>query len=110
MPRQHTLSKSLLESITEHIVSAAKPRRIILFGSAAENRMGPDSDIDLLIVMPNGTHRRKTAKAIYRRLSGMDFSKDIVVVTESDVESHKDNPSMVIHPALRYGKEIYRAA
>jgi predicted nucleotidyltransferase len=103
-------SKSLLDSITERIVSAASPKRIILFGSAAEERMGRDSDIDLLVVMPDGTHRRNTAKAIYRRLSGMGFSKDIVVVTESDVESHKDNPSMVIHPAIKNGRELYHAA
>ena len=110
MQHQKTPNKSLLDSITERIVSAAGPKRIILFGSAAEERMGRDSDIDLLIVMPDGTHRRNTAKAIYRKLSGMGFSKDIVVVTESDVEDHKNNPSMVIHPAIRNGRELYHAA
>lgn len=106
---QQAPSKNLLDSITERIVSAANPKRIILFGSAAEERMGRDSDIDLLIIMPNGTHRRNTAKTIYRHLSGMGFSKDIIVVTEGDVENHKNNPSMVIHPAIKNGKELYHA-
>ena len=110
MSHRNAPSKSLLATITERIVSAASPTRIILFGSAAEKRMGRDSDIDLLVIMPDGTHRRNTAKKIYRQLSGMGFSKDIVVVTESDVESYKDNPSMVIHPAITKGKELYHAA
>jgi len=110
MQNQPAPNKSLLDSITERIVSAASPVRIILFGSAAEERMGRDSDIDLLIVMPDGTHRRNTAKNIYRKLAGMGFSKDIVVVTESDVETHRNNPAMVIHPAIKNGKELYHAA
>ena len=102
--------QGLLDRITEKIIEAARPRRIVLFGSAAEERMGPDSDIDLLVVMPDGVHRRDTARAIYRKLSGMGFSKDIVVVTESDIQNYKDNPSLVIFPALKRGKELYHAA
>lgn len=101
--------KSLLDEITARIIGVAQPNRIILFGSAAEGRMGPDSDIDLLVVMPDGIHRRNTAKAIFKKLAGMGFSKDIVVVTESDVINNRDNPSLVIYPALKNGKELYHA-
>ena len=102
--------KTLLDVIIERIVSTAQPKRIILFGSAAEGRMGPDSDIDLLVIMPDGVHRRNTAKTIYKKLSGMGFSKDIVVVTESDILKNRDNPSLVIHPALKNGKELYHVS
>jgi len=40
----------------------------------------------------------------------MGFAKDVVVATESDVRQFGQNPSLVICPALIYGKEIYRAA
>jgi predicted nucleotidyltransferase len=101
--------KTLLNAITERIVATVQPRRIVLFGSAAEGRMGPDNDIDLLIIMPDGVHRRNTARVIYRKLSGMGFSKDIIVVTENDILKNRDNPSLVIHPALKHGKELYHA-
>lgn len=101
--------KTLLDKITERIVATSKPRSIVLFGSAAEGRMGPDSDIDLLVIMPDGIHRRNTAKRIYKKLSGMGFSKDIIVVTESDIRKNRNNPSLVIHPALKHGKELYHA-
>ncbi len=107
---QSTPDKELLDAITERIVSVANPVKIILFGSAAEERMGRDSDIDLLVVVPDNIHRRNTAKSIYRKLSGMGFSKDIVVVTEGDLEQYKGNPGMVIHPALKHGRELYNVA
>ncbi|UCF14764.1 MAG: hypothetical protein JSW59_15230, partial [Phycisphaerales bacterium] len=70
----------------------------------------PHSDLDFLIVMPDGIHRRQTARRIFRRLSGMGFAKDVIVVTEEDVRRFKDNPSLIVMPALQEGKELYRAA
>lgn len=60
--------------------------------------------------MPDGVHRRQTSKRLYRALAGLGFAKDIVVVTESDVETYGDNPSLVIRPAIEEGKELYHAA
>jgi hypothetical protein len=71
--------------------------------------MGSHSDVDLLVVMPDGVHRRHTAQHLYRALMGLAIAKDIVVVTESDVRLYGDNPSLVLYPALREGREIYRA-
>ena len=81
----------------------------MLFGSAALGDMGPDSDLDVLVVMPDGVHRRKTAQNIYLSLRGLGIAKDIVVVTETDVREHSNNRSLVIYPALRQGKELYSA-
>ena len=47
--------------------------------------MGEDSDIEMLVIMPDGTHRRKTAQKIYQRMRGGGFAKDIVVVTKKDL-------------------------
>ncbi|MGA1839946.1 MAG: nucleotidyltransferase domain-containing protein [bacterium] len=99
-----------LNEIVRRIVVAVQPLRVVLFGSAAIGRMGPDSDLDLLVVMPDGVHRRKTAQKIYRSLSGIGVAKDIIVVTESDIHNHGDNPSLIIYPALREGRELYHAA
>ena len=72
--------------------------------------MGPDSEVDLLVIMRDGMHRRRTAQDIYRSLTGFGMAKDIVVATESDVRDYGDNPSLVLFPALREGTEIYCAA
>jgi predicted nucleotidyltransferase len=100
----------LLDGLVKRTVATAHPLRIILFGSAARGAMGPDSDLDLLVVVRDGVHRRRTAQAIYKNLRGIGFAKDVVVATESDIRQFGKNPSLVICPALSQGKEIYHAA
>ena len=100
----------LLNELVRRIVAAVHPLRIILFGSAARGEMGPDSDLDVLVVMPDGVHRRQTAQQIRRHLMGLGFAKDIVVVTERDIAECGANPYLIIKPALAEGKELYHAA
>jgi predicted nucleotidyltransferase len=103
------LEQPVLDRLVSRIVEAVQPRRIILFGSAARGQMGPHSDVDLLVVMPDGVHRRHTAQHLYRVLTGLGIAKHIVVVTESDVRQFGDEPSLVIMPALKEGRELYCA-
>jgi uncharacterized protein len=109
MDRKRTVDQKALDEIIRRIIEVARPEKIVLFGSAATGRMGPDSDLDLLVIMPDGIHRRRTAQAIYSSLKGIGLAKDIVVATEGDVRNYGDNPSLVLCPALREGRELYRA-
>jgi hypothetical protein len=70
--------------------------------------MGPDSDIDLLVIKRGRFNRNRVTAAIYRELSG-EAAVDIVVVTPEDVEKYRDTHCLVICPALRDGKVIYEA-
>jgi uncharacterized protein len=110
MARAESLQRELLDEIVRRILEVVAPKRLILFGSAARGEMGSESDLDILVIVPDGVHRRRTAQAIYRRLAGIGLPKDIVVATESDVREHGGNPAMVLCPALREGKELYHAA
>jgi predicted nucleotidyltransferase len=105
----HTRKQGLLDEVVKRTVKAVQALRIILFGSAARGTMGQDSDLDLLVAVPDGVHQRRTAQAVYKSLKGIGFAKDIVVVTESDIREFGDNPSLIIYPALRQGKELYHA-
>jgi uncharacterized protein len=104
------IEQQVLDRVVAKIVETVQPRRVVLFGSAARGQMGPRSDVDLLVVMPDGVHRRQTAQRLYRALAGLGLAKDIVVVTESDVRQFADEPSLVVRPALREGRELYRAS
>ena len=100
----------IIEELVQRIVEAVHPLRIILFGSAARGEMGTDSDLDVLVIMPDGTHRRKTTQEIYRHMWGFGVAKDIVVVTESDLQAYGHNPYMILKNALEEGRELYHAA
>ena len=99
----------ILDDLVRRIIAVVQPQRIILFGSAARGDMRPDSDIDILVVVPDGTPRRRTAQTIYRNLIGLRAAVDVVVATESDLQQYGDNFSLVYYPALREGRAIYAA-
>lgn len=99
-----------VEELVRRTVEAVHPQRIVLFGSAARGTMGPQSDLDALVVVPDGTDCLAAAQTIHRALSDLGAAKDIVVVQASEVECHARNPYLVIHAALSEGKELYRAA
>ena len=97
----------VIDELVHDIVKTVHPLRIILFGSAVRGDMTADSDIDLLVVMPDGTHRRQTARMIRRHLCDSVRPVDVVVATETDLHQYGNNFSLVYYPALREGKVIY---
>ncbi len=99
----------LLDEIVRRIVAVAQPDRIILFGSAARGEMGPDSDLDLLVVKAGVPHRRRLAQAIHRHLFGVGVPVDIIVVTPEDIQAFQDKVGTIIGPALKEGKLLYAA-
>lgn len=102
-----TSSQTYLPAIVERIVSGFAPLRIILFGSHARGQARPESDVDLLIVLPSVTDKRQTAVAIRRALNGLPVSKDIVVTTPDEIAERGDTVGLVLRPALREGRVIY---
>ena len=65
------------------------------------------SDLDLLVVMPEGVHRRRTAQKLYREIIGLGVPFDIVVATPNDLENHKGDIGLIYKSVLKEGKEIY---
>ena len=103
------LETGVVDRLVQQIVEAVHPLRIVLFGSAARGDMHPDSDLDILVVVPDGTHRRHTAQTLYRRLQGVGHPFDVVVATPSDLERHRDNPGLIYATILREGRVVYGA-
>jgi predicted nucleotidyltransferase len=98
-----------LDLLISRIVEITHPLRIVMFGSAARSDIGPDSDVDLLVIMPEGTQRRATAQKLYKEISGVGIPFDILVATPSDILKHKDNIGLIYRSALRDGIEVYAA-
>ena len=90
-------------------MEAVHPLRVILFGSAARGEMTADSDVDFLVVMPEGTHRLKTSQKLHLKMFGIPLAIDFVVATVSDIEKHRDNIGLIYRTVLAEGKEIYAA-
>ncbi|MFW6163352.1 MAG: nucleotidyltransferase domain-containing protein [Planctomycetota bacterium] len=99
-----------LDEIIRRIVEVADPQRILMFGSAARGEMGPDSDIDLLVIVEGPIHHRRLAQKMYRRMIGVGQPVDLLVATPEDLERYGESLGLVYRPALKEGEEVYVAA
>ena len=102
-------NSEVIEQLVRRIIELVQPLRIILFGSAARGEMSSGSDIDVLVVMPDGVHRRQTAQLLYRQIRGLGTPFDILVATPDDLDRHKDNIGLIYQSILREGREVYAA-
>lgn len=102
-----TPEPGVLRDIVARVVKAARPEKIVLFGSAARGEMGPNSDIDLLVVKRGTFNRRRLTAKIYDALYGAGAAVDVVIVTPDEVRRYDDAPCLPIYPALREGLVVY---
>ncbi|HBG27550.1 MAG: hypothetical protein A2Y10_15540 [Planctomycetes bacterium GWF2_41_51] len=96
-----------IKQIVQRVVNQFSPEQIILFGSYATGTAGPDSDVDLLIVMPVSGSRREKAIEIGVALHDIMIPKDIIVVTPQDFEWRKEVIGTIERPAALEGKRLY---
>jgi len=96
-----------IERMVRRIVRQFRPERVILFGSRARGDARPDSDVDLLVVMPvEGPKHRKQVE-IRVALHGIRVPKDIIVTTPEDFEWRRDVPGTIEYPAANEGRVLY---
>ena len=98
---------AIVATMVERIAERFEPERIILFGSHARGDATAWSDVDLLVVMPDGTDRREAAVSMRRALRSVPIAKDIVVTTPDHIARRGHIIGTVLLPALREGKVLY---
>jgi predicted nucleotidyltransferase len=109
IPVRRSVAPSVLKDIIARVVAAARPERIIMFGSAARGTMGRHSDVDLLVIKGGKYDRWSVTDRVYMNMRGAQEAVDIIIVTPEEVERYRDNPYAVICPALREGKIVHGA-
>src|SRR5260370_2211262 len=99
--------QAIIARIVKRIVKKFAPEKIILFGSQARGDAGPDSDIDLLVVMPVAGSKREKAIEIGVALHGIAIAKDLIVTRPEDFAWRKDVVGTIEYPAAHEGKGLY---
>ena len=105
--RRTTSTQEQIREMVQRIVRQFTPEKIILFGSHARGDAGPDSDVDLLIVMPVAGSKREKAVEIGVALHAIRVPKDLIVVTPEEFEWRKDTIGTIEWPAWHEGKVVY---
>jgi predicted nucleotidyltransferase len=96
-----------IRRMVRRIVAQFDPDKIILFGSYARGEAGPDSDVDLLVVMPVRGSKRAKQLEIRAAVHDVHVPKDIVVSRPEEFQWRKDTVGTIEHPATREGEVLY---
>jgi predicted nucleotidyltransferase len=97
-----------LAEIVSRLVEAYEPERIYLFGSEARGDAGPDSDFDLLVVVPNeAPPEMKRSRLAYERLWGTGVAADVLVWTKESFDSRLHLRASLPATVMREGKLLY---
>lgn len=102
--------ETVLDEIVRRLVEALRPEKIYLFGSRARGEARPDSDYDLMVVVPVSDlapHQRDLLA--FRALCGVGVPKDVVVCTREEFESRSLARSSLPAAVLREGRLVYAA-
>ena len=93
--------------MVKRIVTRFQPDRVILFGSRARGDARPDSDVDLLVVMPTGPSKREAQLDVRSALHDIRMPVDVIVSRPEEYAWRKDVVGTIEWPASREGKILY---
>lgn len=108
--RTPTASDPVLAEVVRRLVAAYRPERIYLFGSVARGDAGPDSDYDIMLVVPDhAPPERQDCDLAYRALRGLGIAKDILVWTRSEFDKRLHLKASLPSTIVREGKLLHAA-
>ena len=104
------VSAEILKEITKRLAESINPERIYLFGSHATGNADDDSDVDLLVVVPD-TNQSHHDLALRGRANMRDLiiPMDLVVCTRSEIEKWKNVKCTLIYTVMRKVKLLYES-
>ncbi|MBI4569522.1 MAG: nucleotidyltransferase domain-containing protein [Planctomycetes bacterium] len=97
-----------IQALADSIAREFRPRRIVLFGSHAYGRPGPDSDVDLLIVAEYEGHFWEYAGNIRRRVQP-SFRVDLLIRTPAEIQERLKMGDFFMEEVVRRGRVLYEA-
>jgi predicted nucleotidyltransferase len=99
-----------LSEIVGRLIRAYQPERIYLFGSRARGDSGPDSDFDILVVVPDGVPgERRGSRLAYQALRGTGVAADILVWSRAYFESRLHLRASLSSAIASEGRLLYAA-
>lgn len=96
-----------IDEICHTIIREFDPDKLVLFGSEARGCARPDSDIDLLVVMPFSGSSVKQATKIYGSIDRRRIAVDLLVRTSEQLRERDRIGDVFFREVMSTGKVIH---
>ncbi len=109
-PAQRAPAAFSLDLAVSRLADTYRPEAIWLFGSQARSEAGPDSDYDLLMIVPDDAdHQHRKADLAYRALRSLGRAFDISIWRRSAFDEQTRSATSLPTTVLREGRLLYAA-
>lgn len=96
--------------LRDRLVADLRPLAIWLFGSRARANARPESDFDILVVLPDGLLAADYShEAVARPVVACGLGYDIVPASWSSFEREKNDSASFLNKIVSEGRELYRS-
>jgi len=102
------VTRKQIRELSNRIAREFKPQRIILFGSYARGKPTPDSDVDLLVILPFRGHPAHKAAEIAIRVDP-HFPVDIMARTPGELRKRLALNDFFMREIVEEGRVLYAA-
>ncbi len=106
----YRVSDATLVELLRRLIPAYLPERVYLFGSRARATAGPDSDYDLLLVVPDDAPpERRRSRLAYEVLRGTGVAVDVLVCTRTWFNRRQGLEASLPGTVIREGRLLHAA-
>jgi predicted nucleotidyltransferase len=99
----------VLAEIVRRLVLAYQPERVYLFGSKARGDAGPDSDYDLMVVVPDAPPPFQRSQRTAEALRGVGTAADVLVWSREDFDKRLHLKASLPSTIIREGRLLHGA-
>jgi uncharacterized protein len=103
------INEYTLQQLTKRLVAAAKPSRVIVFGSYGRGDADEGSDLDIMVIQPVVTDQVAEMVRLRQVIGPVGTGVDVLVYPEAEYERRSQVPGTLLYWARKEGRMLYAA-
>ena len=104
------IDERTLQQVVERIIAAARPSRVILFGSYGRGDADEGSDLDIMVIKPQVSDKYTEMIRLHEAVGSVGTGVDVLVYSEAEYERRSQVPGTVLYWARKEGRSLYETA
>lgn len=103
------ISEDNIQQAVKRLVEAAKPCKVIMFGSYARGDADESSDLDLMVIESKVENVGEEMIRLHKAVGDVGVGVDVLIYSEEEASRRSQVPGTVLYWAFKEGRVVYDA-